>query len=170
LGTLKRAFIPSSRFSVAFGPSLYFRFFHIWTRLLVSINLTKKLRKDVRVGLISLQQGLNRIRAQIEANTTQNKQQPPPEIAVVVRRTQSEIDEETTRNAHHEGRDSKRLLIETVGVVLGTILACATILQWIQTREATRIASISARASMESAEASKAGVLATQKSIETSID
>lgn len=69
------------------------------------IVLTKKLRKDVRLGLKSLQQGLNKIGSQIEANTSEhhsanNKQQPPPEIPVIVRRPQSEIDEERTRFGH----------------------------------------------------------------------
>jgi hypothetical protein len=118
---------------------------------------------------------IEKISGQIESATREykaqhDKEQSPPVVNAVLRRPQSEIDEENARARRHEGRDSARLTVETIGLVLGTVLAIATIGQWIVTKEAVRIAAKSANAAERGAEASEKQVEATQASIHATVD
>lgn len=136
---------------------------------------------DALRSLGLLHSDIEKISGQIESaaaeyKTEHNKEASPPTVNAVLHRPQSEIDHEEARAARHEahedrhaGRDSTRLLVEAIGLGIAFILAIATIELWLVTKEATRIAAISATASEKSAEASQQGVEINKRVMESNI-
>jgi len=105
-----------------------------------------------------------------EYKTNRQKDQPTPVVNAVLHRPQAEIDQENSRAARHETRDTNRLRLETWGVVVGAIVAFATLGQLYLTKRAVNIAAISADAAQKGAAASQESVSATRQSIESSVN
>jgi hypothetical protein len=135
------------------------------------ISLVKKFHESLN----PTREVLEKISSQIDTATAEYKaenakEKPTPVIRGVLNRPQAEIDNEESRHTRHEGRDRVRLIVEVIALGIGAIVAGANVLLWIQTREATRIASISASAALKGADAAADQVSATKQSIEASIE
>jgi hypothetical protein len=94
---------------------------------------------------------LEKISSQIEAATSEYRahsthNHAPQLLTAELRRPQSEIDNEETRQARKETRDRQRLTVEVVGIALASIVVFANIFLWIETRKAVRVAAVSADA------------------------
>jgi hypothetical protein len=85
-------------------------------------------------------------------------------------RAESQNKDAKDSSARQEGRDHIRLAVEIIALVVGFIVAGANILLWIQTKEATRIAAISAKAAQSGAAASQAQAEAARTSTLAAID
>jgi len=145
------------------------------------MDLLTKISEALRsLGL--LHSDIDKISSQIESATAEykannEKDKPAPVVNAVMARSQAEIDEENAREGRHETRaartewrDNKRLQVETAALILGGILAVATIGQWIVTKEAVRVAARSAAASERSAAASESQARTTQESVQSTVD
>jgi hypothetical protein len=108
--------------------------------------------------------------ATAEYNAQKSNEEPAPLVRAELYRAQSEVDNEEFRASRHEERDRVRLQVEALGAVIAGILAIASILQWIETRHAVNVATISAVAAQKGAAASedqaKAARLATQATVD----
>ena len=122
-----------------------------------------------------LHSDIEKIGGQIEAATSEykannDKEQSAPVVNAVLHRPQTEIDNDEARATRHETRDTNRLRLETLAVVVGGVVAMATLGQLILTKRAVSIAAQSADAAQRSAQASESAVQATKQSIQSQID
>ena len=115
--------------------------------------LTKISEAQRSLGL--LHNDIEKISGKIEAATSeykanQEKEKTAPVVTAILRRPQSEVDEDNARATRHEARDANRLRVETWGIAIGAIVAVATLGQLMLTSRAVRIAAISANAAQQS--------------------
>lgn len=134
------------------------------------INLAKKFRKE----LPSLKRSIEKVGSQIESATAEYKSnsqrtQPQPILRAELQRSESEINQEEPRKARAEKRDCVRLIVESVALGIGIIVAVANIGLWIVTKESVGIASTAASAAQKSAASSEQQVRATEESIHTTV-
>jgi hypothetical protein len=143
------------------------------------INLTKKLRKDFNRALLSLQRSIEKISSGVDSAAAdyhaeqERSANERPVILGELRRPQSEIDQEETRESHkearaarQEGRDRVRLWFESIGLLIAGVLAIANIGLWLVTKEVARSSQEAASAANSQVQASKTSIEATVKQFE----
>ncbi len=136
---------------------------------------------DALLALIRMPSDLEKISRSVDAATAEYKAQnsnakPAPVVNAVLHRSQSEIDEEKAQAADHkayrtreEGRDGKRLAIESAGLCVAVILAIANLGLWVVTYKMSETSADSASAAKSSASASEAQARIAEKSVEATI-
>jgi hypothetical protein len=97
-------------------------------------------------------------------------EKPQPVVFGEIHRPQAEIDNEEGRESHNEKRDRARLVVEVLGLGVAYVIAVAAIHQLTLTRDAVKIAAVSAKASERSASASEAQANAARSAIESTIE
>src|SRR5579863_7346877 len=120
--------------------------------------------KKIRELLTQINQDIHKASSQIEADaaerhTSRAQQQPAPVVLAELHRSQAEIDHEEARHARTEGRDEKRLGIESIALGIAGIVAFANAPH----RKSAAASSAQAQAAEVQTELSK-------KSAETTLD
>ena len=131
----------------------------------------------LRKALEVMEAAAKKISSSIDANTaeqhaTKNVSISSPVEVALVPTPEAQADQLEARNArqHAEQRDTQRLHVERVALLVGSVVALANIGLWIETQHAVNVAVISANASQRSAAASEAQAKATQDSIQSTIE
>jgi hypothetical protein len=112
--------------------------------------------------------------AKNEARESQNNAKDQIQTFLDRQETQTQADNarearKEIRETNTQARDRVRLSVEILALGVGIIVAGANVLLWIQTKEATRIAAISADAAQKSAKASEEQTAATKISIDQTV-